>query len=168
MPILSFLIHALAQVTDLASDNKEVPATAISSAAAIDWAADETAEELPSIAGLHAEFGTSGSATPAEQVNGRAPAPGPGAPSQDEEGFTQTARGHRGDGRGHGRGGHYGDRGGHFGDRGGHYGDRGGHFGDRGGHYGDRGGFRGGFRGHYRGRGGDRGRGGTFCFSCPR
>ena len=159
MSILSFLIHALAQVTDLASD-KEVPTTAISSVAAIDWAADETAEELPSIAGLHAEFGTSGSATPAEQVNGRVPAPGPGAPSQDEEGFTQTARGHRGDGRGHGRGGHYGDRGGHYGDRGGHYG-------DRGGHHGDRGGFRGGFRGHYRGRGGDRGRSGTLCFSCP-
>ena len=152
MSILSFLIHALAQVTDLASD-KEVPTTAISSVAAIDWAADETAEELPSIAGLHAEFGTSGSATPAEQVNGRVPAPGPGAPSQDEEGFTQTARGHRGDGRGHGRGGHYGDRGGHYG--------------DRGGHHGDRGGFRGGFRGHYRGRGGDRGRSGTLCFSCP-
>ena len=137
--ISTHVVGQAAAAVDWAADDKVVTA--------IDWAADETTEGLPPIAGLHAEFGASGSATPAEQVNGQVPIPGPGAPSQDNEGFTQAARGHRGDGRGRGRGGYRGDRGGF------------------------RGGFRGhGDRGHYRGRGGDRGRGGggMFYFSYSR
>ncbi|TFK74065.1 hypothetical protein BDN72DRAFT_790127 [Pluteus cervinus] len=139
---------------------------------AIDWADDEGG--LPSIAGLHAKFGTSGSATPNEDghaapsaghVNGHH---GGDARLVDEEGFTQLqrnnnrgrGRGPRGDGRG--RGGYRGgDRGGYRG------GDRGGyHGGDRpfrggGGGGGDHGGYR--HRegsGHWRGDGGEhRGRG---------
>ncbi|CAA7260598.1 unnamed protein product [Cyclocybe aegerita] len=118
----------------------------------LDWAADEEGG-LPSIAGLHAEFGTSGSATPAEaeavQQKAEAPVPegnghatGEAAPAEDD-GFTQA--------RGRGRGG----RGGGF--RGGERGHGHHHRGSfRGG---DRGGFRGGDRGGFRGgfRGGDRG-----------
>jgi len=125
----------------------------------IDWAADEEAG-LPSIAGLQAEFGASGSATPVdtdrapaavesvsaveqtnEQVNGAQGTSGVGV---DEEGFTQM--------KGRGRGGRGGYRGGDRGHRGFHQG----HFrgGERGGGHrtGERGGFRGG--GH---RGGERG-----------
>ncbi|KAF7315406.1 TMP-TENI-domain-containing protein [Mycena indigotica] len=78
-----------------------------SSNAAIDWADDEGG--LPPIAGLHAKFGTSGSATPVVadddlQTNGHTdsvgtePAP-PVAASTEDDGFT-TARG-----RGRARGG---------------------------------------------------------------
>jgi hypothetical protein len=123
----------------------------------IDWAADDEGG-LPSIAGLHAEFGTSGSATPAEAADitqeeaAAAPAvnghvDGEAEPAEDD-GFTQA--------RGRGRGGRGGYRGG---ERGAHRG------GERGGFRGgDRGGFRGGERGGFRGgegrggyRGGDRG-----------
>ncbi|KAJ8076801.1 hypothetical protein PM082_001224 [Marasmius tenuissimus] len=114
----------------------------------IDWAA-EGEDELPSIDGLHATFGKSGTVTPDAQAepapqdqvlpdpNGHAHTEG--AQPADDDGFTQ-ARG----GRGRGRGFRGGDRGGY---RGGFRG-------------GDRGGFRGGERGGYRGsfRGG-RGRG---------
>jgi len=125
----------------------------------IDWAADEEAG-LPSIAGLQAEFGASGSATPvdtdrapaavesvsaAEQTNGQANgAQGTSGVGVDEEGFTQM--------KGRGRGGRGGYRGGDRGHRGFHQG----HFrgGERGGGHrtGERGGFRGGPRG-----GGERG-----------
>ncbi|EKM75548.1 hypothetical protein AGABI1DRAFT_116277 [Agaricus bisporus var. burnettii JB137-S8] len=139
----------------------EVPVVAApaDTPATIDWAADETAEELPSIAGLHAEFGTSGSATPAEQpthANGDANAPTTPARTE-EDGFTPTGRGNRGGYRGdfRGRGGR-GNRGYRGGFRGG-YGQGGYGQGERD----ERGGDRGGARGHYRHRGGeDRGRGG--------
>ncbi|KAF4567377.1 hypothetical protein EYR40_006376 [Pleurotus pulmonarius] len=150
----------------------------------IDWAADDE-DGLPSIAGLHAKFGTSGSATPdaAEQTQAP-PAPiatetpvsatnghahdAPSTPHGDEDdGFTQARSGGRGF-RGRGSGFRGGERGGYRG------GDRGGFRGHRGG---DRGGFRGGFRGgerggfrggrgewrgdgEHRGRGRGRGRGG--------
>ena len=135
----------------------------------IDWAADDVGG-LPSIANLHAEFGTPGSASPVVDevpetpisVNGNAsddlyPAPR----GEEDDGFTQ-ARG-RGRGRGAHRGGDRGHRGFHHnGERGGYRGGE--HGGDRGGyrggeHGGDRGGHRGGDRGGYRGgdRGGDRG-----------
>lgn len=142
----------------------------------IDWAADEEAG-LPPIAGLHAEFGTSGSVTPAEVpvatqnepaapvVNGN----GEHAEQPEDDGFTTQARGGRGRGgrgfRGH-RGGRGGERGafrggergrGHFrgGERGGH---RGGERGERGERpeRGERGEHGNGFRGH---RGGERGGG---------
>ncbi|RDB16820.1 hypothetical protein Hypma_002371 [Hypsizygus marmoreus] len=140
----------------------EIPQSAV-----IDWAADEDAG-LPSIAGLHAKFGTSGSATPITeetaatpvQVNGRVPAEAPTTPAQeDDDGFTQ-ARGGRGRGpRGehHERGGYRGGfRGGYRGgERGGFRGgDRGGY---RGGERGERGGYRGGERGERGERGGFRG-----------
>ncbi|KAJ6475331.1 hypothetical protein C8R47DRAFT_1323979 [Mycena vitilis] len=112
-----------------------------SSNAALDWAADDEEGGLPSIAGLHAKFGTSGSATPVVveelQTNGHAAAPAPVADApapapEEDDGFTQArgrgraTRGFRGNERGM-----------------------------------ERGGFRGGFRGGERGsRGGDRGRGG--------
>ncbi|KAF9443835.1 hypothetical protein P691DRAFT_763914 [Macrolepiota fuliginosa MF-IS2] len=156
------------------------PPTTADPAAVIDWAADETAEELPSIAGLHAEFGTSGSATPAEQpvpVNGEAPPEAVPVPSQplhpEDDGFQQLpGRGHRGDGRGRGGRGFRGDRGGFRGGyrgRGDGGGFRGGYHrggGDRGGGERGRGGYRGG-RGEWRGdgerRGGrGRGRGGEY------
>lgn len=124
----------------------------------IDWAADDE-EGLPSIAGLHAKFGTSGSATPdaAEQTQA-APAPiatetpvsatnghaheAPSTPHGDEDdGFTQARSGGRGF-RGRGSGFRGGERGGYRG------GERGSFRGHRGG---DRGGFRGGFRGGERG-----------------
>ncbi|KAF5351770.1 hypothetical protein D9756_007751 [Leucocoprinus leucothites] len=151
------------EAADLNGDVEEAAAPATDAPATIDWAAEEGAEELPSIAGLHAEFGTSGSATPAEQaapVNGEDPTSTQGAPAQEEDGFTPAGRPHRGDGRGRGRGPFRGDRGGYRG-----HGERGGHrdHGERGGYrdHGSRGGYRGhGERGGYRGRGGERGRGG--------
>ncbi|KDR74988.1 hypothetical protein GALMADRAFT_268537 [Galerina marginata CBS 339.88] len=144
----------------------------------IDWAADDEGG-LPSIAGLQAEFGTSGSVTPAIQEEAAAAAPDvnghvEGETEQPEDdGFTQArgrgGRGGRGGHRGGDRGGHRGgERGGYRGgDRGGFRGgDRGGYRGGegRGGHRGgERGGFRGGDRGGFRGgerggfRGGERG-----------
>lgn len=121
----------------------------------IDWAADDEGG-LPSIAGLHAEFGTSGSATPAEavehthasaasEVNGDVEEAA--AHAEEDDGFTQ-ARGGRGRG---GRGFRGGERG-----RGGFRGGERGGF--RGGRGGERGGFRGGERGGFRGsEGGERG-----------
>ncbi|KAJ7901792.1 hypothetical protein B0H14DRAFT_2668455 [Mycena olivaceomarginata] len=118
------------------------PDESFQSNAALDWAAEDEEGGLPSIAGLHAKFGTSGSATPvvAEELqtnghtaNAEPPVAAPAAAQAQEEddGFTQArgrgrARGFRGNERGT-----------------------------------DRGGFRGGFRGDrgFRG-GGDRGRGG--------
>ncbi|KAJ7725858.1 hypothetical protein DFH07DRAFT_249200 [Mycena maculata] len=112
--------------------------------AALDWAADDEEGGLPPIAGLHAKFGTSGSATPIVveelQTNGHSAATAPAA-AEEDDGFTQA----RGSGRARGfRGGERG---------------------------GERGGFRGGFRGGdrpFRGvgdrgsRGGYRGRGGEW------
>ncbi|KAF8971169.1 hypothetical protein BDZ97DRAFT_1693864 [Flammula alnicola] len=155
--------------------------------APIDWAADDEGG-LPSIAGLHAEFGTSGSATPAEAVEQsqeEAAAPAVNGHVDGEEnhteddGFTQ-ARGRGRGGRGSFRGERGGQRGGfRGGERGGFRGGRGGERGgfrggerggERGGFRGDRRefrGFRGGERGGYAGRGngewrgdGERGRGG--------
>ncbi|PBK73652.1 hypothetical protein ARMSODRAFT_952750 [Armillaria solidipes] len=136
----------------------------VTTSGAIDWADEE--DGLPSIAGLHAKFGTSGSATPVggpaeeaqpqPQVNGHVEEAIAPVPVQEDDGFTQ-ARGVRG-GRGRGNGFRGGDRGGYRGNgiRGGDRGFRGG---DRG-----RGGYRGGERGGggYRGRndGENRGRGG--------
>ncbi|KAF8198121.1 hypothetical protein BJ912DRAFT_953159 [Pholiota molesta] len=123
----------------------------VSAEAPIDWAADDEVG-LPSIAGLQAEFGTSGSATPAEgvehaqaeaaapQVNGHAPEETTAEAAVEDDGFTQ-ARGGRGRG---GRGGFRGERGG---PRGGFRG-------------GDRGSFRGGDRGSFRGFRGSGERGG--------
>ncbi|KJA27568.1 hypothetical protein HYPSUDRAFT_74623 [Hypholoma sublateritium FD-334 SS-4] len=134
----------------------------------IDWAADDEGG-LPSIAGLHAEFGTSGSATPAEGVeHTHAPAATEAnghveeatGPVEEDDGFTQ-ARGGRGRG---GRGFRGGERG-----RGGFRGGERGGF--RGGRGGERGGFRGGERGGFRGgegserggfRGGEGGERGSF------
>ncbi|KAJ7647367.1 hypothetical protein FB45DRAFT_893264 [Roridomyces roridus] len=156
----------------------EEPATTVTppedtfqSNAAIDWAADDD-EGLPSIDGLHAKFGTSGSATPAAaeedlQTNGHtATAPEVPAAAEEDDGFITQARG-----RGRARGFRGGERGGERGGlRGGFRGGDRGSFrgGDRGGFRGgDRGGERGGYRGGYRGRGGgewrgdgERGRGG--------
>ncbi|KAK0505025.1 hypothetical protein EDD18DRAFT_1127317 [Armillaria luteobubalina] len=134
----------------------------VTTSGAIDWADEE--DGLPSIAGLHAKFGTSGSATPVSgpaeeaqpqpQANGHVEEVIAPVPVQEDDGFTQ-ARGVRG-GRGRGNGPRGGDRGGYRGFRGGDRGFRGG---DRG-----RGGYRGGERGGggYRGRsdGENRGRGG--------
>jgi hypothetical protein len=153
---------------DVAID--EIPASV---SAPIDWAEDD-GDNLPSIAGLHAKFGTSGSATPAEatpppvsqsdetvshppMVNG-ADATAT-MPHEEDDGFTQAGRGHRGR-RLHG--GHRGDvRGGGF--RGGFKGERGnfrgGDRGFRGGFRGDRGAFRGRGDGDWRGEGRGRGRG---------
>ncbi|KAK0213083.1 hypothetical protein DFS33DRAFT_1286300 [Desarmillaria ectypa] len=142
-------------------EEQVAPAT---TSGAIDWADEE--DGLPSIAGLHAKFGTSGSATPvgglAEEdqpqprVNGHVEEAAAPAATQEDDGFTQT-RGVRG-GRGRGNNFRGGDRGGYRGNgfRGGDRGFRGG---DRG-----RGGYRGGERGgsSYRGKGDgeNRGRGG--------
>ncbi|KAF9568207.1 hypothetical protein CPC08DRAFT_813651 [Agrocybe pediades] len=145
----------------------------------IDWAADDEGG-LPSIAGLHAEFGTSGSATPAEAPEVPAPAAEAavpaaatpavngsvnGAEQPEDDGFTQATRS-RGRGRG-GRGGERGGRGFRGGERGGFRGGERGGFrgGERGGFRGgERGGFRGGDRGGFRGgeRGGFRGGRGEF------
>ncbi|PPQ63740.1 hypothetical protein CVT24_004249 [Panaeolus cyanescens] len=157
----------------------------------IDWAADDE-QGLPSIAGLHAKFGTSGSATPAEpaevsseppaapQVNGEAHAEvvpaAAAAPEEEDDGFTQArgGRGRRGGQRGHdGHGHHRGHRGGYRGgERGGFRGGerggfRGGHRGEHRGEHrgGDRGGFRGGRDGERRGGGRGRGRGGPGQFT---
>lgn len=144
----------------------EAPSTtieelAISASGPIDWAEDD-GDNLPSIAGLHAKFGTSGTASPAEVASTpQAPvaANGNGAAAtglqEDDDGFTQAGRGNRG------RKPHNGFRGDGRGFRG-LRGDRGAPRGDRGAPRGDRGGFRGGFRGDgFRGgegfRGGDRG-----------
>ncbi|KAJ7045476.1 hypothetical protein C8F04DRAFT_1064898 [Mycena alexandri] len=118
------------------------PADTFQSNAALDWAADDEEGGLPPIAGLHAKFGTSGTATPVVeeelQTNGHnAPAAAEAAPAtapEEDDGFTQAR------GRGRARG-------------------------SRGGERLDRGGFRGGFRGNDRGfrgggGGGERGRGG--------
>ncbi|KAJ7703234.1 hypothetical protein B0H17DRAFT_1042403 [Mycena rosella] len=124
--------------------------------AALDWAADDEEGGLPPIAGLHAKFGTSGSATPVVveelqtelQTNGHIAAP---AAPEEDDGFTQAR------GRGRARGFRGSDRGG---ERGGYRG------GFRGGERGFRGGGDRGSRGGYRGRGGEwrgdgeRGRGG--------
>ncbi|KAK0455457.1 uncharacterized protein EV420DRAFT_1553762 [Desarmillaria tabescens] len=133
-----------------AQPEEQAPAT---SSGAIDWADEE--DGLPSIAGLHAKFGTSGSATPVgglaeeaqaqPQVNGHVEEAATPAPAQEDDGFTQ-ARGVRG-GRGRGNSLRGGDRGGYRGN------------GFRGGDRGFRGGDRG--RGSY--RGGERG--GGLCLS---
>jgi hypothetical protein len=153
-------VPAEVQLTVNSAD--EIPPSA---SATIDWAEDE-GDHLPSIAGLHAKFGTSGTATPAEstppasqpeepaaqppEVNGTAVPVSAIAPQEDDDGFTQAGRGHRGR-RPQGGGGHRGDiRGGGF--RGGFRGERGAFRGDRG-DRGWRGGFRGGDRGNFRGRG---------------
>jgi len=145
--------------------------------APIDWAEDD-GDNLPSIAILHAKFGTSGTATPAEStpppafqpdeavphspaVNGSAL---PAIPQEDDDGFTQAGRGHRGR-RPQGGNGLRDMRGGRFrglrGDRGAF------RRGDRG----WRGGFSGGDRGNFRirsdgdwrgGEGRSRGRGRGF------
>ncbi|THV05122.1 hypothetical protein K435DRAFT_961506 [Dendrothele bispora CBS 962.96] len=120
-------------------NHTSVPEAPPTEGAPIDWAA-EGEDELPSIDGLHATFGKSGSATPVVPDDAPMPEPIPvtnGAaaddtattPTVDDDGFTQ-ARGGRGRGRGF-----RGERGGF------------------------RGSFRGGDRGGFRGRGGHRGRG---------
>jgi len=145
---------------------------------AIDWANDEGG--LPPIDNLHAKFGTSGSATPAEATSEAvaiAPVEVASETAQvavdvpthqqdsnvDEDGFV-PARGSRGQ---RSRGGRGGERGGfRGGDRGGFRGGdrgRGGRGGDRGSYRGrpgqfEGGGYRGRPDGEYRGRGG-RGRG---------
>ncbi|KAJ7783094.1 hypothetical protein B0H16DRAFT_1297286 [Mycena metata] len=113
------------------------PADTFQSNAALDWAADDEEGGLPPIAGLHAKFGTSGTATPVEeqlQSNGHSAPAADAAPTtapEEDDGFTQAR------GRGRARGSRGSERGL------------------------DRGGFRGGFRGNDRGfRGGERGRGG--------
>ncbi|KIM78917.1 hypothetical protein PILCRDRAFT_824042 [Piloderma croceum F 1598] len=151
----------------------EIPASV---SAPIDWAEDD-GDNLPSIAGLHAKFGTSGSATPAEAtpppvsqsdetVSHLPTVNGANAtaivPHEEDDGFTQAGRGHRGR-RLHG--GYRGDvRGGGF--RGGFKGERGnfrgGDRGFRGGFRGDRGTFRGRGDGDWRGEGRGRGRGRGF------
>ncbi|KAJ7262213.1 hypothetical protein B0H12DRAFT_1104840 [Mycena haematopus] len=113
------------------------PDESFQSNAALDWAADDEEGGLPPIAGLHAKFGTSGSATPIVveelQTNGRAanaepPVEAPVPAYEEDDGFTQArgrgrARGFRGNERGTERGGFRGNfRGG---DRGGFRGDRG-------------------------------------------
>ncbi|KAK7472486.1 hypothetical protein VKT23_000601 [Stygiomarasmius scandens] len=121
-------------------DQASVPEVASAEATPIDWAA-EGEDELPSIDGLHATFGKSGSATPVVPNDMPAPEANPTAngvaaaddvttSAVDDDGFTR-ARG----GRGRGRGIRGGERGGF------------------------RGSFRGGDRGGFRGRGGHRGRG---------
>lgn len=149
--------------------------------APIDWAEDD-GDNLPSIAGLHAKFGTSGTATPADSTPPPASQPDEAVPQstaengtnvptpmsqEDEDGFTQAGRGHRGR-RLHG--GHRGDIRGGGGFRGGFRGERGafrgGDRGFRGFRGGDRGNFRGRGDGDWRGEGRGRGRGrGTFNLS---
>ncbi|OCH93110.1 hypothetical protein OBBRIDRAFT_790581 [Obba rivulosa] len=135
----------------------EVPATGNG---AINWA-DEEDGGLPSIAGLHAKFGTSGESTPVPEpveappqpaTNGQPAVSTNGPTRRDDDGFTQMR------GRGRPRG-FRGDRGGFRGRGGDRGGFRGGfRGGDRGG---DRGGFRGKPNGEWRGGDGEhRGRGG--------
>ncbi|CAK5281492.1 unnamed protein product [Mycena citricolor] len=141
-------------------------AAADTSNAALDWAADDD-EGLPSIAGLHAKFGTSGTVTPVVepelQTNGHVVeevVEDVAAPAEDD-GFITQSRGGRGrvrpsrGGEHRGGGGRGGFRGG---DRGGFRGRGGGSgFRGRGGADGERRGGRG--RGRGGDRGGDRGRG---------
>ncbi|TFK44212.1 hypothetical protein BDQ12DRAFT_717381 [Crucibulum laeve] len=178
--------HPAAQPTEASipevNGHEEVEgAPPVDTSANIDWAADDEEGGLPPIAGLHAKFGTSGSATPAEPEAPATPAengqtapeaatpaaatPAAAAPQENDDGFTQ-ARGGRGRGRGGFRGGERGGFRGGFrgGERGGFRGgDRGGfRGGDRGGFRGEgrgegRGGFRGGDRGGFRGGEGERG-----------
>jgi hypothetical protein len=85
----------------------------------IDWAA-EGEDELPSIDGLHATFGKSGSATPNTQEPEIEHSQPNGHETQkpgEDDGFTQ-ARGGRGRGRGFRGGERGGFRGGFRGDRG--------------------------------------------------
>ncbi|KAJ7925264.1 hypothetical protein B0H13DRAFT_2314765 [Mycena leptocephala] len=65
--------------------------------AALDWAADDEEGGLPPIAGLHAKFGTSGSATPVAveelETNGHGADPASDAPApapEEDDGFTQA------------------------------------------------------------------------------
>ncbi|KAF5348723.1 hypothetical protein D9758_006791 [Tetrapyrgos nigripes] len=144
-------------------DPISVPESAAAEVAPIDWAA-EGEDELPSIDGLHATFGKSGSVTPVvpndvaqvPHVNGDvAAADNTTISAADDDGFTQ-ARGGRGRGRGS-RGGERGFRGSGF--RGGERGR--GRGGDRSHGHRGRGDWRGG-DGEHRGRGGRRGgRGGA-------
>ena len=148
---------------------------------AINWA-DEDEHGLPSIGSLHAQFGTSGDATPVPEAPAEHSVPASPAPQHTHQHEHEHANGHaphpeedgftpmRGRGRG-GRGGFRGDRGG-FRGRGAFRGSEYGGFrgGERGGFRGgERGGFRGGERGSFRGgdRGGYRGgdRGGTYSSS---
>jgi hypothetical protein len=143
-----------------AQDTTELTDEVAPSAVTKNWA-DEDEEGLPSIAGLHAQFSTSGSATPAKeaieeplkseeaangishsQPNGDENGNHAHQPRQeDDDGFQQTRAGRARGGRGGERGGfRSGDRGGYRGH--GHRGDRGGYRGERG-----RGGHRGGDRG---------------------
>jgi hypothetical protein len=141
-----------------AADGASMDDIPASISAPIDWAEDD-GDNLPSIAGLHAKFGTSGTATPAESTPPPASQPDEAMPppavngvvapatvlQDDEDGFTQAGRGHRGRrppgiNRGDIRGGGF---------RGGFRGERGAF---RGGDRGFRGGFRGSDRGHFRGR----------------
>ncbi|KAF8210195.1 hypothetical protein K438DRAFT_1916698 [Mycena galopus ATCC 62051] len=138
------------------------PDESFQSNAALDWAADDEEGGLPSIAGLHAKFGTSGSATPVvveelqtngHDANAEPTVEAPPPAQEEDDGFTQArgrgrARGFRGNDRGMERGGSRGFRGG---DRGGF---RGGENRERGG-----GGYRGRGSGEWRGDG-ERGRGG--------
>ncbi|KZV70669.1 hypothetical protein PENSPDRAFT_651261 [Peniophora sp. CONT] len=148
-----------------------MPAPELVRQGTLNWAEDDDEDELPSIAGLHATFGTSGAATPTaplepaspampepQPASSSAPAPAaasasaPPAPAPEDDGFVSVGRG-----RG-GRGGPDQNRGGR-GFRGGFRGADRGSFrgGDRGNFRGgDRGGFRGGFRGDGE-RGGFRG-----------
>jgi len=120
----------------------------LSASGNFDWAEDDEGG-LPSIAGLQAKFGTSGTPSPANTPQDipdtsaaeATPSPVDGNLPADDDGFTQ-ARGGRARQRGD-----RGYRGGRGGDRGGFRG------GFRGGHRGERGGSRGGERGSYRGRG---------------
>ncbi|KAJ7188310.1 hypothetical protein C8R46DRAFT_1054344 [Mycena filopes] len=148
--------HQEEQATENGHVQPEEPLTTVTppgdefqSNAALDWAADDDEEGgLPPIAGLHAKFGTSGTATPVVdelQTNGHS-APvadaAPAAAPEEDDGFTQAR------GRGRARGFRGGERGM---DRGGYRG------------RGDDRGFRGGGGGGDRGRGGgdgERGRGG--------
>ncbi|CAL1707036.1 unnamed protein product [Somion occarium] len=144
--------HTFVEDSVTLTTTAEVPVA--TSNGAINWA-DEDEGGLPSIAGLHAKFGTE---TQVQPPSPTAPVSGVhhvnGGALPEEDGFTSAARG-----RGRGRGAHRGDRGsfrGRGGDRGGF---RGGERG-RGGFRSDRGGERGGFRGERGGeRGGYRGRG---------
>lgn len=147
----------------VSNSNDAVDETRVSASGSIDWA-EEGDSDLPSLVGLHAKFGTSGTATPAEsspppasQPEGKSPVSptvnGNGTvPQEDDDGFTQAGRGGRGRRGGDGsyKSNFRGDRG----DRGGYRAVPRGRGGDRG-YRGDRG-FRGGFRGDR----GDRGRGG--------
>ncbi|KAF9526524.1 hypothetical protein CPB83DRAFT_857672 [Crepidotus variabilis] len=161
-------------------DNGHVPEPAApAEAGPLDWAAEDE-HGLPPIAGLHAEFGTSGSATPAEQdvtpeaahetANGHADSHGNPHGEVDDGFVTPGGRarggrgrgGHRGGERGHGHRGEFRgfrgeSRGGFRGEHGGFRGEHGGFRGEHGGFRGDRGGYRGAFRGEGGNRGGERG-----------